>query len=107
MSKKPFTFRKEKRNTGLFSVGHPHPDTVVKHDRMKVGTIAAPSWTTQDGSWAVRFMVEGNDHNPNCDWHWVGIKSRFNSEPEARAWIQENAERVLNLNLHHEEDVKD
>ena len=102
---KKFTFKKQPRETGLAAVGNPHPDTDIKHNKMLVGTISAPHWQSPDNLWRIRFMVaeEGGD-NPNCDWKWIQLKKKFDSEPEAREFLKERAEQILeHYDLHHQE----
>mgnify|MGYP001571938629 CR=1 FL=1 len=100
-----FTFKKEPKNTGLYAVGHPHPDTDIKHDKKSIGTIVAPSWQSKDSKWTIRLMVKNNlNERSNCKWKWIQLKARFDEEPEARKYVQENSEALLKMNLHHLED---
>jgi len=41
------------------------------------------------------------DKNPNCLWKWTTLKKEFNSVDEAKAFLKENYERIVNqLNLY-------
>ena len=41
------------------------------------------------------------DKNPNCSWKWITLKKEFNSVDEAKAFLKENYERIVNqLNLY-------
>lgn len=94
-----FTFKKEASEIGLARVGNPYPDTIIKHNKKQVGTIVAPNWMTEDQLWRVRFAVTKND-----TWRWMIIKEKFATEPEAREWIQQNAERIAACGLYYLED---
>ena len=81
--------------------------TNIKLDGSLVGTIYPPvsNWVRRDPKWSVMFMLEGAEpSNPNCEWRWVRLKVRFDSEPEARKHIRDNLEKILALNLHFEKD---
>lgn len=96
-----FTFRKQKRETGLAAVARPYSSTVIKHNKLQVGYIHAPDAFT-DQHWIIRLrLVDGKQ---KCGFHWVCVKHKFNSEPEARQWLKTNCEKLLALNLHHMED---
>lgn len=96
-----FTFKKEKRETGLAAVGRPHPNTTIKYRKKCVGTIYAPYWASKDNLWHVRLMIVC-DEGPG--WKWVTLKQKFDDEPAARAYLNENEDRILKLNLHSHED---
>lgn len=98
-----FTFRRHKLATGLFAVGHTEADVDIKLDRMVVGIIYAPSWQTKDHKWSVNFMMEGNDDNPNCDWRWMAVKERFDTEEQARQWVKDRADKIKKWKIHREE----
>jgi hypothetical protein len=52
-------------------------------------------------------MVEGSVGNPNCDWRWIRIKKRFDTEADARTWINDNAGQIIALGLHSEEPFEE
>lgn len=105
MSKKPtkFTFKKEPRETGLASIGSPEPSTVIKLDKKPVGLIASPNWRTQDNLWRVRLTVK-REMKDNCDWEWVTLKAKFEDEPKARIYLNENFDRIFALGLRQADD---
>ena len=99
MTAKKFTFKKEKRETGLAGVGNPNPDTQIKLDKKQVGIIVGPNWNTEDHKWRVRFAVK--DEN---NFTWKTLKMRFDDEPSARIFVNQHIEALLNWNLHSFED---
>jgi hypothetical protein len=99
---KGFTFKREKKQGGLAGVGYPYASVTIKHDGLVVGMIHAPNWQTPDHKWSIALMRKGNENNPNCDWRWVRLKARFDSEEAAREHIKTNAEKILALDLRHE-----
>jgi hypothetical protein len=102
--KTKLSFRKDPRPTGLFAVGHPQPGTTIKIDGKEVGYIAPPTWQTRD-IWTIRFMVKDElQENPNCDWKWVTFKTEFATEPEAREFIRQNLNRILDRYILHSND---
>jgi hypothetical protein len=101
-AKAKFTFKKQRKETGLASVGSPDPDTTIKHNKQGVGYISAPAWNTKDNKWRIRLMVEQT--NDPCNWRWVTLKAMFDSEPEARVFLQEYAEAILEKGLYHNAD---
>jgi len=103
MKKPKFTFKKQKAQTGLMGVGHPYPDTDIKLNKMSVGYIGAPCWNTKDHKWGVHLMFESEDGQ----WMWKAVKQRFDSEPDARVWLQERVEALIKQGLHSEEPDED
>jgi hypothetical protein len=99
MTKNHFTFKRQKSETGLRGVGYPNPDTTIKHNRLVVGYINGPTWQTSDNKWSV--SLTRKDSEAHCHWKWVKLKFRFDTEPEARTWLKEHAEQLIDLNLHH------
>lgn len=105
MSTTRFTFKKEPRETGLSAVGRPYPDTRIRLGGKAVGTISAPIYSTKDDKWGVSFKVEKTptDTDP-CPFAWKTLKRRFDSEPEAREFVQANAAGLIAWGLYgHEE----
>jgi hypothetical protein len=89
-----FTFRKEKPETGLSAVGNPRPSTTIKLGGKWCGTIQAPNWHSKDGKWGVGLMVK--DEDCTAGWRWVFFQKRFDAEPDAREWLNANAEAIAN-----------
>ncbi len=100
-----FTFKKEPRETGLRSFGHPYPNTIIKLNKKKVGTIRAPSYMTKDGKWVIAFThsVTPTEKYP-CPFTWYEVSERFESETDAREYIKKNAQELLKMNFHHVDD---
>lgn len=92
-----FTFKKQKKETGLAGVGHPYPDTTIKLDKMQVGYISAPSWSSKDDLWRVHFTQK--DENEKCGFKWVTLKATFTEEPLAREFLNKNFDQLITLNL--------
>lgn len=97
-----FTFRKERVETGLAGVGYPNPSTVIKLEGKPVGEIIGPCWASEDSLWRVR-LAEA-DKSEYRGWKMVTLKAKFDSEPEARKYLNENFERVVAIGLHKVED---
>ena len=83
------TFKKEKKPTGLYSVGHPNADTIIKIDGKMAGRITSPTWESETHQWGLMFSVMKNepDDNPNCNWKNIILKSRFDTEESARDMV--------------------
>ena len=96
MAKQTFTFKKQRLETGLAAVGNSYPTTTIKHQKMEVGAIYPPNWRTEDNLWRVRLMV-GTEEN----WTWKEFKRKFETEPEARQFLKDNAEQIIALGLFH------
>jgi hypothetical protein len=99
-----FTFKKEPRETGLAGTVRPYPNTQIKLAGKTVGTIYAPNRVASD-KWSVGFMVEKEPTPTNpCPFAWKTLKRRFDSEPEAREFVQSNAAELIAWGLYgHEE----
>jgi len=97
--KNKFTFKKEPKPTGLFAVGNPNSDTIIKLQKRQVGYIAGPNWHTEDRKWQIRLMIAVEDN-----FKWMNVKTRFDTEPEAREWIKINSDKISALNLYFMDD---
>lgn len=100
-----FTFKKGKKPTGLYAVGHPNPDTVIKLRKMQVGTIYGPSWLTKDGMWRVGFMVK--DPESHCGWKNITLKKKTSSEAEMREWLKEMYSVIINTYEFHALEIEE
>lgn len=87
---KSFTFKKEPKETGLRRVGNPYSNTQIKLNGGRVGIIVAPNWMTEDSLWRIRLTVTASKDERQCGWRGIEFKVRFETEPEARKWLQEN-----------------
>ena len=97
-----FTFKKEPKQTGVAGVANPYPETAIKLGGKQVGQICPPTWRNSSTEWRVSFAIL--DPAQDCGWRWVTFKKRFDSEPEARVWIQANAEALIAKGLHRFEE---
>lgn len=84
MEKIRISFRRHKKETGLRGIGYPWPQVSIKVNGKEVGNIFPKTWNTE--YWRVGFTVKKlePDDNPNCDWKWIWLKQKGNSEEEAR-----------------------
>jgi len=96
------TFRKDKKPTGLSSIGYPYPATYIKIDNKIIGWISPPTWQTKD-VWKIIFSVKKSepDDNPNCDWKNITLLPEFTSEPGARDFIKQNIEKITEKYVFH------
>ena len=93
---KGLSFKKQARETGLRSVGNPVPSVDIKINKKVIGYLSAPTWQTKDNKWGINFSVvkPEPDENPNCKWKWIAVKTRFETENEAREFVKENIEAI-------------
>ena len=96
-----FTFKREKKETGLSAVGYPYQSSDIKLGGKVVGSISAPSWQTKDGLWRVMLTVKkvATPSDP-CGWKWITLKFRGKDEAECQKFILDNTEILVKLNLH-------
>jgi len=100
MTANKFTFKKEKKETGLASVGNTNPNTVIKLNKLEVGFIYGPNWQSKDNLWGVRLMKKGLEN----DWQWTKLKAKFDNEPAAREFLNQNFQKIVDIGLHQEND---
>jgi len=104
--KTKLSFKKEPKETGLYSVAHPYQNVKIKIDKKYVGLIIAPDWQIRD-VWIAGFAIkkEKPDDNPNCDWKWYYFSKKFTSEEDAREFVKEIIDDfVTKHTLHFFED---
>lgn len=93
-----FTFKKDKSETGLAAIGNHNPHTSIKVNGLVVGDIAPPNWRTESNQWKIRFTVatKPTESDP-APFRWITLTKRFDTEPEARAYITDGdkLERML------------
>ena len=82
MKRYKFTFRYERDVW--------HGDTVtIKYRGHEVGTIG-------HSPHKIRLSVVGSDkNNPNCGWRWITYKKTFDTFDEAKLWLNENRDAIL------------
>jgi len=90
-TKNSITFKKGKRNTGLYACGTPREDTQIKLNKKRIGWINATNWQTNVHK--VHICIEKNDimedGNPNCSWRNVTFKAEFTEELDAMNFAKE------------------
>ena len=96
------SFKKDKKPTGLHSVGHLYPETFIKVDGKRIGEIIPPSWNTTN-TWKILIAVKKTkpDDNPNCDWKWANIGKQFDTESEAREWLKTMIKSIDDVHTFH------
>ena len=100
-----FTFKKEPRETGLRAVGHSQPDTVIKLEKLPVGRIIAPCWSMEDGLWRVQVRIaKAPTPEEPCEFRNAMLKKRFETEPEARQFLQSNFDSLIAWGLHQDKE---
>lgn len=91
--KNKFTF-KTVRPTGSYSSFYPESHH-IKFKKYIVGQIDDKSPRK------IRLHVMKNDvitdDNPNCDWKWIQFRKDFNSIEEAKVWLNESIDSIMNL----------
>lgn len=101
--KRTFTFKKN--SSSVWSLDE---SVTIKHKRKSCGTI----WFKRSKNIAiVKFQIikdgkKFDDGNPNCSWMWVELAHKTHTIEEMKAWLKDNAEKILDTyNLHfHEND---
>ncbi len=91
-----FTFKKGPTPTGLSAVAHPYSDTDIKLRGKIVGMIGSPSHMAGRPHWDVRLMVKKHaTPDSPCDWKWVFLKGKHETEADARQWVKEKTAAIL------------
>ena len=91
MTKSKFTFKTDKA-TGAYQSFHPDHH-YIKLKKIKIGSIGdkLPHY--------IKLMVVKNniieDGNSNCEWKWITLAHRSNSVADAKVWVNENIEALL------------
>ena len=100
-----FTFKKEPYPTGLASVCFT-PSTCIRTKRgFSVGTIYPPSDFRAEKNW--RICLALTDNEEKCGFKWITLKARFDTEPEARTWLNENYAKITErYDLYQMEDCE-
>lgn len=89
------TFKKDSRETGLCTIGHPNPNINIKLNKCKCGIIYTPNW--QRRNYEVAIQVKNPKYNPpdeQCEWTWLFIKEKFQDEESARKWCKDNLKQI-------------
>lgn len=85
------SFKKHPAQTGLVSVGSSLQSVDIKSDKITVGLIQAPNWSSKDSVYTVCFQVTvlGTTAARVCPWRWTTLKATFSTEQEARDFVKE------------------
>jgi hypothetical protein len=94
-----FTFKKEPKETGLASIGNPNSNTIIKLNKHEVGIISGPNWASKDNLWCVQLKKK-----KESSWDWTILKQKFENEPQARIYLNENFERIFKIGLFEDKD---
>lgn len=87
------SFKKEPRETGLRTVGHPYQDVDIKVNKLKCGIIYSPTWCKPN--WDVRIAVRAEPlPDSPCDFKWRKANTSFATEQEAREWVKANLKSI-------------
>ena len=89
--KNRLTFRRQKKETGLWAIGYPDRNVDIKKNGKVIGFIHAPNWRTTDGKWRVSFAVMLTNESK---WSWKHMSKRFDTEEEARNEIKRIWEKL-------------
>jgi hypothetical protein len=91
MKPKKFTFKTVKP-TGSYSSFYPNHN-YIKLNKIQVGTIKDKL------PHRIKLMVIkediNSDGNPNCKWEWVTLKREFNTIQEAKDFLNDNIDSML------------
>jgi hypothetical protein len=94
-----FTFKKHKRETGLRSVAHYWQNLDIKLKGKVVGMIYKESHlSVTDPKWRITLQIvitadnmvktASKENDVRCGWRNVNLKSKFNEDTEAKAWVE-------------------
>lgn len=86
-----FTFKKFEKETGLRAVGAAR-GCYIKLNKKEVGNISNNGWRG-DGKFRITLTVK--DEGEKCGWKWIKLKATFDSEDEARQFLNENIDELL------------
>lgn len=89
------TFKKQKQETGLRSVGYPYASIDIKRYKKVIGMIDPPTWR-EDG-WRVRLAVRDEKN-----WRWITLGKVCGSEEEARELAKKAITELASTYTFHE-----
>ena len=70
MTKKKFTFKNDKKETGLRAVGNYNVGADVKLNGLRCARILAPNWQSKDNLYHVMIAVTDDEGG----WGWITLK---------------------------------
>jgi hypothetical protein len=99
---------------GRYRSFEPHNNYDIKLNRKITGSIMevrtlGPDKKEDEGKFLLRLMINKKDpmedKNPNCSWRWITLKRRFESAEEAKQFVLDSGERLMQqFDLHCLED---
>jgi len=95
-----FTFKNEARSTGLASIGEGTPSVHIRYAGVDVGYIHFNDHWNSNRELGIRISVmipkaEGDiTAESPCKWKWGYIKHTFSTGDEAKAYLNNNFERI-------------
>lgn len=96
------SFKKEKAPTGLARIGAGLPSIAIKADKLEVGYIDFPSYSSVRNEISIRFAVYPDGYDT---WKWITLKYKPKDEADARQFIKDNWELLTTkYKLHQFED---
>jgi len=95
--KKVFTFKNDKKETGLRRIGNYNVGADVKLNGLQCAKISAPNWSSKDNLYHVMIAVT----NDEGGWNWITLKKSTATLQEMKDWLKENTEVIVEkYNLH-------
>jgi len=97
---KKFTFKNEARSKGLASVGEGTPSVNVKYAGVDVGLIHFNNHWHSNKELGICIQIKiPRTPTPDCScpWKWVNITQAFASGDEAKAYLNNNFERISKM----------
>jgi hypothetical protein len=96
------SFKKEKAQTGLARIGAGNSPIAIKADKLKVGYINFPNWSSKTNTIDIRFAVHPDGYET---WKWITLAHHPINEEDARQFIEDNWTKIITkYKLHQFED---
>ena len=103
------SFKKSEKPKGLSAIGASPRSTSIKIDGKDVGKIvfdgkswSSPGWEVKSEKWMVRLIV---DDEKTGNWKWIGLKSRFETDEKAIAFIKTRINDIMKVFKLHPIDM--
>jgi hypothetical protein len=97
VTKLRLSFKRDARVTGLARASSGGQGSDIKVSGKQVGRISPPHWSDKgdDYAYKVSLFVKCEEHP---GFRSVRFKARFKTDAEARAWVEERLDAVLETN---------
>ena len=97
------SFKKGSINTGLYSVVCPRNNTDIKLNKKRFGYINLPNHNSPYYTVSICIEKDKNhdDGNSNCSWMWIFFKKTFDTEMEAREFVESRISKWIELYTLH------